>query len=67
MICTSVVPCLSSGLAKSSKIMSVIVVGFFRKRGDTGYTKAVKKMFSVNFTEVQQLNNNFSKKRGYFD
>ena len=31
MICTSVIPCLSSGLAKSNKIMSVFVLfpGFF--------------------------------------
>ena len=31
MICTSVIPCLSSGLAKNDKIMSVFVLfpGFF--------------------------------------
>ena len=53
MICTSVVPCLSTGLAKNDKIMSMFVLfsrlfghiqslAFFRKWGDKPYTKAVK-------------------------
>ena len=54
MICTSVIPCLSSGLAKNNKIMSMFVLffwlflafckfGFFSKIGDRPYTKTVKK------------------------
>ena len=46
MICTSVVPCLSSGLAKNNKIMSMFVqlsrlflpflrFGFFFENGET--------------------------------
>ena len=53
MICTSVVECLSSGLAKNNKIMSMFVLfsrlfrpfrkfGFFPKRRDKPYTKEVK-------------------------
>ena len=53
MICTRVIPCLSSGLAKNNKIMSVFVIFFgffdhferlalFRKWRDKPYTKAVK-------------------------
>ena len=60
MICTSVVPCLSSGLAKNNKIMSMFVQlpgffavfkvwFFFRKWGDKPYTKAVKQDVLVNF------------------
>ena len=60
MICTGVVPCLSCGLAKNNKIMSMFVqlscfflpflrFGFFRKWGDKPYTKAVKQNVSVSF------------------
>ena len=60
MICTSVIPCLSSGLAKNDKIMSVFVLfpgffghfeslAFFSKIGDKPHTKAVKPDILVNF------------------
>ena len=60
MICTNVVPCLSTGLAKNDKIMSVFVLfsrlfghfeslAFFRKWGDKPYTKAVKYVILVKF------------------
>ena len=60
MICTSVVPCLSTGLAKNDKIMSMFVLfsrlldhfeslAFFSKRGDKPYTKAVKRDILVKF------------------
>ena len=60
MICTSVVPCLSSGLAKNSKIMSMFVqlswlfcrfygLAFFRKWGDKPYTKVVKQDVLIDF------------------
>ena len=60
VICTSVVPCLSTGLAKNDKIMSMFVLfsrlfghfeslAFFRKWGDKPYTKAVKHDISVKF------------------
>ena len=53
MICTSVVACLSTGLAKNDKIMSMFVLfsrlfghfeslAFFGKWRDKPYTKAVK-------------------------
>ena len=49
MICTSVIPCLSNGLAENNKIMSMYFLffrlfwpfykfGFFRKWGDKPYT-----------------------------
>ena len=48
MICTSVVPCLSSGLAKNNKIMSMFVqlsrlfcrfkVWLFFENGETNFT-----------------------------
>ena len=60
MICTSVVPCLSSGLAKITKLCPCLsnFPGFFavfkvwlfiRKWGDKPYTKAVKQDVLVNF------------------
>ena len=60
MICTSVVPCLSTGLAKNDKIMSTFVLfsllfghfqslAFFRKWVDKPYTKAVKYDILVKF------------------
>ena len=60
MICTSVVPCLSTGLAKNDKIMSMFVLfsrlfghfeslAFYRKWGDKPYTTAVKHDILVKF------------------
>ena len=61
MICTGVVPCLSTGLAKNDKIMSMFVLfsrlfghfeslAFFRKwGGGKPYTKAVKHDILVKF------------------
>ena len=60
MICTSVAPCLSTGLAKNHKIMSMFVLfsrlfghfeslAFFRKWGDKPYPKAVKRDILVKF------------------
>ena len=60
MICTSVVPCLSTGLAKNDKIMSMFVLfsrlfghfeslAFFQKWGDKPYTNAVKLDILVKF------------------
>ena len=60
MVCSSVIPCLSNGLAKNDKIMSMFVLfsrlfwpfsrfGFFSKMGDKPYTKAVKHDTLVNF------------------
>ena len=60
MICSSVIPCLSNGLAKNDKIMSMFVLfsrlfghfeglAFFRKWGDKPYTKTVKYNILVNF------------------
>ena len=58
MICISVMPCLSTGLAKNDKIMSMFVlfsrllavlkVCLFSKMGDKPYTKAVKHDILVN-------------------
>ena len=53
MICISVISCLSCGLAKNDKIMSMFVpvpriighfesLAFFSKMGNKPYTKAVK-------------------------
>ena len=53
MICTSVIPCLSSGLAKNNKIISMFVLlsrlfyhfeslALFSKMGNKPCTKAVK-------------------------
>ena len=74
MICTIVISCLPSGLAKNNKIMSMFVlfsrflailqVWLFSKMGDKSYTKAVKQDISVNFFK---FSNNFSKKRDCFD
>ena len=78
MICTSVIPCLSTGLAKNNKIMSMFVLfswllghfenlACFRKLGDKPYTKAVKWDVFSQFSKVRILNNNFLKRCGYFD
>ena len=59
MICTGVIPCLSTGLAKNDTIMSTFVLFFrlfghfeslaFPKWGDKPYTKAVTHDILVNF------------------
>ena len=61
MICTSVMLCLSTDLAKNDKVMSMFVpfflfffghfesLAFFPKWGDKPYTKAVKHDTLVNF------------------
>ena len=61
MICTSVVPCLSTGLAKNDKIMSMFVLfsrlfwpfwkfGFFFENGGTNLTpKQSNMIFWSNF------------------
>ena len=78
MICTSVVPCLSTGLAKNDKIMSMFVLfsrlfghfeslAFFRKWGDKPYTKAVKHHIWSNFERYNNKVAIFRKKPGYFD
>ena len=78
VICTSVIPCLSSGLVKNDKMMSMFVLvsqifghfqslAFSRKWGDKPYTRVVEQDVLVNLSKVQQLSNNVSKKCGYFD
>ena len=65
MICTSVMLCLSTDLAKNDKIMSMFVLffwlfghfeslAFFQNGGDKPYTKAVKHDILVNFSKIQQ-------------
>ena len=59
MICTGVVPCLYSGLAKNKKLcpclsnfpgfFAVFKVWLFSKWGNKLYTKAVKQDVLVNF------------------
>ena len=60
MICTSVIPCLSSDLAKNDRVMSCLSYFpaflailkfwlFVENRGDKHYTKAVKHDILVNF------------------
>ena len=70
MICTSVITCLSSSLAKTNKIMSMFVL-FSRLFGrfgslalfDNGRTNLTPKQSNrivlVNCSKVQQLSNNF--------
>ena len=71
MICTSVVPCLSSRFAKLNKIMSMFVLfsqafghfeslAFFKKWEVKPHTKAVKQDVCSQFLKVQQLSQ-FSK------
>ena len=78
MICTSVIPSLSTGLAKITQLCPCLSyfprlfghfesLTFFREWEDRPYTKAVKQGVLVNFSKVQQLSNNFSKKPGNFD
>ena len=68
MICTGVIPCLSSGLAKNNKIMSMFVlfsqlfghlkVCFFLENGGGGVQnltpKQSNRIFLVNFSKLQQ-------------
>ena len=65
MISTSVVPCLSCGLAKNNKMMSMFVLFsrlfailkiwlFLSKMGGQTLHKAVKQNVLVNFQKVQQ-------------
>ena len=67
VICTSVVPCLSSGLAKNNKIMSMFVhypwlfclfesISFSSKMGDKPYTKVGKHDVLVNFFKGITIN-----------
>ena len=74
MTCTSVVPGLSSGLAKNNKIMSMFVLfsrlfghfetlAFFRNWGDKPYTKAVKQDVFKQFFKVITTKQQFSQKR----
>ena len=67
MICTSVIPCLSSGLAKNTTIMSMFVLfsrlfghfeslALFRKWGDKLCTKVVKQsIFSQFFKSTTKV------------
>ena len=66
MICTRVVPFLSSGLAKNNKLMSIFVLfsrlfghfeslAFFSKMGNKPYTKPVKHDVLVNFSKIKQV------------
>ena len=78
MICTSVVPCLSSGLAKNNKIMLMFVifpgvflpfwktVFFFENVGTNLTPKQSNRMFLSCLSKVQQLSNNFFKKARLF-
>ena len=60
MKCSSVIPCLSTGLAKNDKVMSMFVLFFrvflavlkvwvFFKVGDKPYTNTVEHDILVNF------------------
>ena len=42
-------------------------LAFFENRGIKLAQKQSDRMFLVNFSKVQQLSNNFVKKRGYID
>ena len=75
MICTNVVPCLSSGFAKINKLIRVCPISpvfshfeslvFFRKMGGGGggedkpHTKAVKQDVCSQFLKLQQLSQFF--------
>ena len=70
-------PCLSNSLDKNTKIMSMFVLfsllfspcwmfGCFRKWGNLSQ-KQSNRMFSVNFSKVQQLRNIFATNSSYFD
>ena len=66
MTCTSAMPCLSSGLAKNNKIISMFVLfyqlfwpfskfDFYRKREGKPYIKAVKQNLLVNFLKFATI------------
>ena len=72
VICTAVIPCLSSGLAKNNKIMFMFVLfsrffGHFGRlaffeNGETDLTpKQSNRMFLFCLSKVQQLRNKFLK------
>ena len=74
MIYTGVIPCLSSALAKITKLCPCLSyfpgffshferLAFFRKWRDKPGTNAFKQDILVNFSKVQQFSDNFSKKR----
>ena len=77
-LCTSVIPCLSSGLAENNKLCPCLSyfpgifghfqkLAFFRKWGVKPYIKRVKNYAFTQFFNVPQLSDNFSKMRGCFD
>ena len=64
----SVIPCLSSGMAKNTKIMSMFVVYFrlFDHSESCDFfenkeTNLITKHVLVSFSKIQQLSSNFSK------
>ena len=69
MICTSTIPCLSSGFAKGNEIMSLFVLFpaflkvwlFSKMGGQTLHQSSQTRMLLVNFSKVQQLSNNFQR------
>ena len=77
MICTSVIPYLSSGLARNTKNFVHVCpvfptfyhfesLAFFSKTGGQSLHRSSQAGCFKNFSKVyKQLNNNFSKKRGY--
>ena len=62
VIRTSVIPCLSYFLDFFGHFGSL---AFFENRGTKLPPKQSDRMFLVNFSKVQQLSNNFLKKRGF--
>ena len=77
MICTSVIPWLSSGFAKNDKIISMFVLvswlfvhfenlAFFENGGTNLTSKQSNRMFLVSFSKVQ-LSKNFLKNCSYSD
>ena len=69
------IPCLSNGLAKNYKAMSLFVlfpaflsimkVWLFPEKEVQPYTKTVKHGALVNFSKVQQLRNNLKKAEAF--
>ena len=66
MTCTSMMPCLPSGLAKNNKIMFMLVVfsllfghfeslTFFENRGTNLTPKQSSRMFLVNFSKISTI------------
>ena len=72
MICTSVVPCLSSGLAKNNKTMSMFVLFsrlfyHFESLADfPNYTKAVRQHLFSQFLKGTTIIDNFFKNERMF-